>query len=197
MSKNITPLEEIYDAFLSLITDDMYLELSSEETYTDIKNIFLSSISNFQFPRFDIYDYEFVEETIEPPEQNSEGLFNSLSIVSQDGEVPAEDNEEKTIVRGYYNTKLTREEINIISRLMLVEWVRRQLASVDVTRQAYSSRDFEFTSQANHLDKLNGLMTTFSKEATRMQRLYTRRVQGTNGIYTPNYLGFGGKNSGN
>ena len=41
---------------------------------------------------------------------------------------------------------LTREEINIFAHLMLVEWVNRQLASVDVTKQAYGSRDFEFTS---------------------------------------------------
>ena len=42
-------------------------------------------------------------------------------------------------------------------------WVNRQLASVDVTKQAYGSRDFEFTSQANHLDKLIKLKESFSR----------------------------------
>ena len=94
-----------------------------------------------------------------------------------------------------FNTELTQEEINIFAHLMLVEWVNRQLASVDVTKQAYGSRDFEFTSHANHLDKLIKLKESFSKEATRLQRLYNRRKMDSNGFFVPNYRGFGGKNN--
>ena len=65
---------------------------------------------------------------------------------------------------------LTQEEINIFAHLMLVEWTNRQLASVDVTRQAYSSRDFGFTSQANHLAKLINLKESFMKESTKLQK---------------------------
>lgn len=191
--KKFTPLQTIYDAFLSSITDDMYMEWTKEETYDDIKNIFLSAMSGFQFPRFKLYDYheegdvigtriERVE--IEKPEEdpNAEPEFEDVEI-----KVYA-----KTDA---FNTELTREEINIFAHLMLVEWVNRQLASVDVTKQAYSSRDFEFTSQANHLDKLIKLKESFSKEATRLQRLYTRRKMDSNGFFVPNYQGFGGKNN--
>ena len=70
-------------------------------------------------------------------------------------------------------------------------------SSVDVTRQAYSSRDFEFTSQANHLDKLIKLKESFVRESTRLQRLYTRRKIDDQGYFIPNYSGFGGKNNAN
>ena len=193
--KKFTPFQTIYDAFLSSITDDMYMEWTEEETYADIKNIFLSAMSGFQFPRFKLYDYheegdvigtriERVE--IEKPEEdpNAEPEFEDVEI-----EVYAETDA--------FNTELTREEINIFAHLMLVEWVNRQLASVDVTKQAYGSRDFEFTSQANHLDKLIKLKESFSKEATRLQRLYTRRKMDSNGLFVPNYQGFGGKNNAN
>lgn len=159
-----TNFQTIYDAFLSLITDDMYMEWGQEETYADIKNMFLSAVSKFQFPRFKLYDFE------EYDEEDMEDRFNFL---------------------------LTREEINIFAHLMTVEWLNRQLASVDVTRQAYSSRDFEFTSQANHLDKLIKLKESFVRESTRLQRLYTRRKIDDQGYFIPNYSGFGGKNNAN
>lgn len=165
-----TTFQTIYDAFLSLITDDMYMEWGEEETYADIKNMFLSAISKFQFPRFKLYDFEEYDENVDYGEEDMEDRFNFL---------------------------LTREEINIFAHLMTVEWLNRQLASVDVTRQAYSSRDFEFTSQANHLDKLIKLKESFVRESTRLQRLYTRRKIDDQGYFVPNYSGFGGKNNAN
>lgn len=160
-----TTFQTIYDAFLSLITDDMYMEWGREETYTDLKNIFLSAVSKFQFPRFKLYDFK--EYSIEDEKKD------------------------------HFNCTLTREEINIFAHLMAVEWVTRQLASVDVVRQAYSSRDFEFTSQANHLDKLIKLKESFIRESVRLQRLYTRRRTNSSGYLVPNYSGFGGKNNAN
>lgn len=160
-----TPFQTIYDSFLNLITDDMYMEWTEEETYSDVKNMFLSAISNFQFPRFKLYDYEMVE--------------NFMTGHPEVGDK--------------FNFLLTQEEINIFAHLMLVEWTNRQLASVDVTRQAYSSRDFGFTSQANHLAKLINLKESFMKESTKLQRLYTRRKITDSGFFVPNYQGFGGK----
>lgn len=192
--KKFTPLQTIYDAFLNSITDDMYMEWGEEETYADIKNIFLSAMSGFQFPRFKLYDYHEEGDVIgtrierveieKPEDPNAEPEFEDVEV-----EVYAETDA--------FNTELTQEEINIFAHLMLVEWINRQLASVDVTKQAYSSRDFEFTSQANHLDKLIKLKESFSKEATRLQRLYTRRKMDSNGLFVPNYQGFGGKNNAN
>lgn len=160
-----TSFQVFYDAFLSLITDDMYMEWTEEETYADLRNLFLSAMSGFQFPRFRLYDFTEVDPN---------DIFGGLDS---------------------YNFLLSREEVNIFAHLMVIEWLNRQLASVDVVRQAYGSRDFEFTSQANHLDKLIKLKDSFALEATKLQRLYTRRKIDANGFYKPNYKGFGGKNN--
>lgn len=184
--KKFTPLQTIYDAFLSSITDDMYMEWGEEETYADIKNIFLSAMSGFQFPRFKLYDYH----------EEGDKIGTRIERVEIENEFEEVENEVYAETDAF-NTELTQEEINIFAHLMLVEWINRQLASVDVTKQAYGSRDFEFTSQANHLDKLIKLKESFSKEATRLQRLYTRRKMDSNGLFVPNYQGFGGKNNAN
>lgn len=55
---NPTPFEDIYNRFLGLITDDMYLEWTREDTLKDVKNILLQAIPGFEFPRFPLYDYD-------------------------------------------------------------------------------------------------------------------------------------------
>lgn len=47
----MTPLKEVYDAFFTLITDDMYLEISEEETREDCKSLLKSSLPLFEFPK--------------------------------------------------------------------------------------------------------------------------------------------------
>lgn len=52
-----TPFETIIDCFLGKITDDMYLELTYEDTIRDAKLFLLDAIPYFEFPRFALYDY--------------------------------------------------------------------------------------------------------------------------------------------
>lgn len=62
-----TLLTTIYDAFFSKITDDMYMELSEDDTKKIVVDIFENSLHWFEFPRFNIYDYnlEFEEYNLE------------------------------------------------------------------------------------------------------------------------------------
>lgn len=62
-----TLLTTIYDAFFSKITDDMYMELSEDDTKKIVVDIFENSLHWFEFPRVNIYDYnlEFEEYNIE------------------------------------------------------------------------------------------------------------------------------------
>lgn len=53
----MTELSTIYEVFLSKITDDMYLELTKDETYNMLFDIFQNALHWFEFPRFDIYSY--------------------------------------------------------------------------------------------------------------------------------------------
>lgn len=168
MEKTTTPFSMIYDSFLSKVTDDMYMELNELDTYRMLQELLLSAMHKFEFPRFDITDYEesYVED---------EGIYNG------------EDNdyyEGKALIYGggCFNSALTPEEINVLSTYMIVEWLGQQLASVENTRMKYSGSDFKFTSQANHMSKLLNLKSDYEREGFHLQRLYKRRIKDEDGI---------------
>lgn len=54
----MTSFNTIIDRFLSKITDDMYLELTEEDTIRDAKQYLLDAIPYFEFPHFAPYDYD-------------------------------------------------------------------------------------------------------------------------------------------
>lgn len=58
-----TTFETIINRFLGKITDDMYLELTPEDTIRDAKQFLIDAIPYFEFPRFALYNYnEELEE---------------------------------------------------------------------------------------------------------------------------------------
>lgn len=140
----MTTFREIYDSFLGKITDDMYLELTQEDTEKMLFELFEKSLHFFEFPRVDIYDYNVELEE--------------------------------------YNIVLSREEINIISTYMVVCWLGQQLASVENVRMKYSGSDFKFTSQANHMAKIQAMRKEYEREGFHLQRLYKRRKADEKGI---------------
>lgn len=156
----ITPFSAIYDSFLERVTSDMYMELTELDTIRMLQGLLINAIPRFEFPRFDIFNYE-------------EGYFEygTYQGVESDGqEVPA-----TYLVGGFFNAKLTQEEINILSLSMVVEWLGQQLATTENTKLKYSGSDFKFTSQANHMSKLKVLKDSYSQDCFKLQRLYKRR----------------------
>lgn len=168
MNKKQTPFSEIYDSFLSKITDDMYMELTELDTFAMLQELLISAIHKFEFPRVNITDYE---ENYLEDEETYKG------VESNDVEVKA-----FIYNNGYFNNFLNQEEINILSTYMIVEWLGQQLASVENTRMKYSGSDFKFTSQANHMQKLLALKKDYEREGFHLQRLYKRRKADKNGI---------------
>ena len=53
----MTSFETIYNSFFSKITDDMYMELSKEETMPLLFELLESALPWFEFPRVNIFDY--------------------------------------------------------------------------------------------------------------------------------------------
>ena len=53
-----TPFSDIYKSFLSKITDDMYMELTEEDTEKMLFELFESALPHFEFPRVDIFSYD-------------------------------------------------------------------------------------------------------------------------------------------
>lgn len=176
-----TPFTTIYDSFLTRVTSDMYMELTELDTLELLQDLLINAIPRFEFPRFDIFDYEPGYLT---------GLGTYQGIESNGEEVPA-----TGWVGGFFNAELTQEEINILSLSMVVEWLGQQLATTELTREKYSGSDFKFTSQANHMAKLKVMVDSYRQECFHLQRLYKRRkfvdgeVKSTAGLLmtTPSY----------
>ena len=59
-SLEYTPFSEIYELFLSKTTDDMYMELTPEDTLKILKELLISALPKFEFPRQNL-DYESKE----------------------------------------------------------------------------------------------------------------------------------------
>jgi len=53
----VTIFTDIYNRFLGKITEDMYVELTPEDTIKDLRNLLIEALPGFEFPRFNLYDY--------------------------------------------------------------------------------------------------------------------------------------------
>ena len=154
----ITRLSDVYNVFFSKITDDLYMELTYEDTVKMVEELLKNAIPWFEFPRV-ILTYKeanILDETT--------GVMQTEKVFEQ---------------------SLSEEEINIIATYMVVEWLGQQLATIELVRMKYSGADFKFTSQANHLQKLVQLKKEYERVGFHLQRLYKRRKKDKNGNYVP------------
>lgn len=176
----------VYNRFLGKVTEDMYLELTPEDTIKDLQNLIIDAIPGFEFPRHDLYDYKIDVKEIPEDELLPDDFI--LGVVW--GEIP-EDNDSQVpnviVDRSAFSAELTSEEINILAILMKQAWVQRQVTSIENTRMKYSGSDFKMTSQANHLAKLLNLLEESRRDSLHMQRLYKRRKRAENGTYVSNW----------
>lgn len=180
----MTQFTAIYERFLGKITEDMYMELTPEDTIKDVRRLLIDAIPGFEFPRQDLYDYTVKQVTV--PENEVQESDFILGVVWED--LPdTQDVPNVLVEKSAFTADLTSEEINILAVLMKIGWLQRQIASVENTRMKYSSSDFKFTSQANHLAKLQSLLTEMNRESIHMQRLYKRRKIGKDGRYVSNW----------
>ncbi len=167
-----TLFSAVYNRFLGQITDDLYLELTPEDTLKDLQNLLINAIPGFEFPRKDLYNY-----TIEVREINEDELVPDEFVLGTVwGDLPEVSETPRVLVdKSRFNVELTQEEINILALLMKQGWVQRQVTSIENTRMKYSGTDFKMTSQANHLSKLLTLLDESRRDSFHMQRLYKRR----------------------
>lgn len=181
-----TQFSAVYNRFLGQITDDLYLELTPEDTLKDLQNLLLNALPGFEFPRQNLYDY-----TIEVREMGEADLTPDDFVLGTIWENLDESSLLETpnvlVDKSHFNIELTPEEINILALLMKQGWVQRQVTSIENTRMKYSGSDFKMTSQANHLSKLLSLLQESRRDSFHMQRLYKRRKISPTGTYTSNW----------
>ena len=180
-----TLFSAVYNRFLGQITDDLYLELTPEDTLKDLQNLLLNAIPGFEFPRKNLYDY--VIEVREIPEDELIPDDFILGTVWEDLDKELLGTPNVLVDKSRFNCELSIEEINILALLMKQGWVQRQVTSIENTRMKYSGADFKMTSQANHLSKLLTLLEESRRDSFHMQRLYKRRKFADDGSYASNW----------
>lgn len=75
---NDTTFQEVYDFFLAGITDDMFMELTKEDTEELLEEILLAALPHFEFPRKDIFDVDLDQEKF-----NVKLSLEEISIIRQ------------------------------------------------------------------------------------------------------------------
>ena len=181
-----TKFASVYNRFLGKITDDMYMELTPEETIKDLRALLIDAIPGFEFPRKVLDDYTIETAIIEENELEEEDFV--LGVVWDKLPEDAEDPIPEVYVElSAFKSELDSEEINILAILMMNGWLQRQITSIENIRMKYSGSDFKFTSQANHLAKLLNLLSETQRQSHHMQRLYKRRKKDTEGNISSNW----------
>ena len=171
----MTPFTDVYNRFLGKITDDMYVELTPRDTIRDMRVMLIDALPNFEFPRCNLYDYN-IDQIVKPENEVVEDDF-VLGLLWDDT-LDEDDTGQPPLVvveNSSFSATLNSEEINILAILMMTAWLQRQVTSIENTRMKYSGPDFKMTSQANHLQKLMGLLSECQRQSHHMQRLYKRR----------------------
>lgn len=169
-----TLFASVYNCFLNKITDDMYMELTPEDTIRDLQNLLINAIPGFEFPRKKL-EYEILTRELNEQSVNITGFV----VENADG-TKFED-------ASSFGAVLTLEEVNILGILMMEGWLQRQVTTIENVRMKYSGTDFKMTSQANHLAKLLTLLAEVQRQSLHMQRLYKRRKTGDDGYIKSNW----------
>lgn len=188
-----TSFTKVYNRFLGKITDDMYIELTPEDTIKDLQNLIVDAIPGFEFPRKNLMDYEIKTAM----KREDELVPDDFVIGVVWGIIPEDDAQIPNVIveQSSFAAELTDEEINILALLMMCAWVNRQVASIENTRMKFTSSDFKMTSQANHLSKLMNLLAEAQRQSFHMQRLYKRRKITTDGTYASNWSSLRGRST--
>ena len=116
-----TLFSTVYNRFLGKITDDLYLELTPEDTLRDLQNLLIDAIPGFEFPRQNLEDYTLEVAQIAADEVTAD----DFQVGTVWGDLSNELSETPIILvdRSRFNAELTTEEINILALLMKQGWV--------------------------------------------------------------------------
>lgn len=111
-------------------------------TFEDVVNMFLSSISEVQFLNF-----------------NEEELFDELGIKVKMVIAKARvfENLSYNQNKGDFNRKITDVEATILAHGLIIEWLSPRIYNFELLESQMSSKDFSMFSNANRLSEMRAL----------------------------------------
>lgn len=126
--------------------------------FTDIYGSFVQKIS----------DYSFVNLTDEEMDEYLNDLLKAAIPRFKKCVKNLNDNNDIQ-----FNETLTREEIEIVSLLMVIEWLRPRINNIELLKQSFNTKDWNTYSQANHLKELSTLKDETQLEVDNLIISYT------------------------
>ena len=117
-----------------------------------------------------ISDFTLVKLTQDELEDNLETYLLSAIVNFRRCKKNLSDRDE--VLKEFKQT-LTDAEQEILSQLMVVEYLTPKLVTADLLQQTMSSRDFNIYSQANHIRELKELRKEMRREVDRMLNYYS------------------------
>ena len=82
-TSSVTSFEEMYDFFLAGITDDMFMEMTKEDTEALLEEILLASLSHFEFPRKNIFDLDLINKNFSAKLTEEEMMIIRQYMISE------------------------------------------------------------------------------------------------------------------
>ena len=98
---------------------------------------------------------------------------------------------------GEFNLKLTPEEIDIITTLMIIEWLKRQITTVRLTELQYTGSDAKVLNTKNQLTGLLNLKQDYEKQLEKKLFYYQNHHQTEDGDIIATDFKLSGKGSNN
>ena len=80
---SFTPFEEMYSFFLAGITDDMFMEMTKEDTEAILEEILMAALPHFEFPRKDIFDLDLNAKTFKTTLTQEEMMIIRQYMISE------------------------------------------------------------------------------------------------------------------
>lgn len=98
---------------------------------------------------------------------------------------------------GEFNLKLTPEEIDIITTLMIIEWLKRQITTVRLTELQYTGSDAKVLNTKNQLTGLLNLKQDYEKQLEKKLFYYQNHHQTEDGDIIATDFKLSGKGNNN
>lgn len=132
---------------------------------------FLRKLSDYKFSISDEESREYIEETLYGYYSSARADFFQCQKDLSTNRDDSNDYIEATNI--FVNSKLSEQEIEIISTLMLVEYFKPIIIRNETLEQALGDSDFNIYSQANHINQLKDMYRELKREANVKVGRYT------------------------
>lgn len=129
-----TPFEEVYNFFLSKVTDYSFINFTESELEDEFEKYLRSACAKF---------------------------FTAGTRL------------EKDLQFKEFNRDLTDLEMEIISLLMVIEYLNPKIVATENMKQFLTTKEYKVYSQANHLSKMLELKNQYKSEASHLMSQYS------------------------